>query len=201
MEEVPSGGVANVPVIDGGTLRLDAGASIGTGPIDFAAASGTNGGTLDLTGEGSGSAFTSNFIAAISGFTGEGSTPALSDVIDVTGSDNAGDHVAWTQNGTSGTLQVEDASNNVLETMTLDGTYNQSWFVLTESGSVDQITYVSYTTLSTTEVVGSGSGNSGSASNTIIVSGGVQVVGLELTGPGRRRTPRSAAAALNTSPE
>ena len=91
------------------------GATIGTGPIDFAAVSGTSGGTLDLTGEGSGSAFTSNFTAAISGFTGEGSTAASSDIIDVTGTGSAGDHAVWTQNGTSGTLQVENASNAVLE--------------------------------------------------------------------------------------
>ena len=71
LEEVLSGGVTNAPVIDGGTLRLDSGASIATGPIDFAAVSGKSGGTLDLTGEGSGSAFTSSFTTAISGFTGE----------------------------------------------------------------------------------------------------------------------------------
>jgi autotransporter passenger strand-loop-strand repeat protein len=141
LEEVLNGGVANAPVIDSGTLRLDAGATIATGPIDFSAVSGTNGGTLDLTGEGSGSAFTSNFTAAISGFTGEGSTAATSDVIDVTGSGNAGDHVVWTQNGAAGTLQVENASNVVLESMVLDGTFGQQRFVLTEAAGVDQITY------------------------------------------------------------
>ena len=141
LEEVLSGGVANAPVIDGGTLRLDNGASIGTGPIDFAAVSGTSGGTLDLTGEGSGSAFTSSFTAAISGFAGDGGTAALSDIIDVTGSGNAGDHVVWTQTGGSGTLQVENASNNVLESLTLDGSYGQQRFVLTEIGSVDAIAY------------------------------------------------------------
>jgi O-antigen biosynthesis protein len=141
LEEVQSGGTASTPVIDGGTLRLDNGAAIATGPIDFAAVSGTSGGTLDLTGEGSGSAFTSNFTAAISGFTGEGSTAATSDIIDVTGTGSAGDHVVWTQTGTSGTLQVEDASNNVLESLTLDGSFGQQHFVLTETGSTDQITY------------------------------------------------------------
>jgi autotransporter passenger strand-loop-strand repeat protein len=142
LEEVLNGGVANSPVIDGGTLRLDGGATIGTGPVDFAAASGTSGGALDLTGEGTGSAFTSGFTTAISGFTGDGGTAALSDIIDVTGSGNAGDHVKWTQTGTSGTLQVEGASNNVLESLTLDGSFGQQRFVLTEeAGSVDQITY------------------------------------------------------------
>ena len=53
--DILSGGVANSPVIDGGTLRLAATASIGSGGIDFAAPLGVNGGTLDLTGEGSGS--------------------------------------------------------------------------------------------------------------------------------------------------
>ena len=91
--------------------------------------------------KGSGSAFTSSFTAAISGFAGDGGTAALSDIIDVTGSGNAGDHVVWTQNGTSGTLQVEDASNNVLESLTLDGSYGQQRFVLTETGSVDAIAY------------------------------------------------------------
>ncbi|TFW32623.1 AIDA repeat-containing protein, partial [Pseudomonas fluorescens] len=47
-----SGGVADAPVISGGTLILDAGASIGSGGIQFAAVSGANGGTLDLTGLG-----------------------------------------------------------------------------------------------------------------------------------------------------
>jgi O-antigen biosynthesis protein len=174
LEEVLSGGVANAPVIDGGTLRLDAGALIGTGPIDFAAVSGTSGGVLDLTGRGTGKTLKT----AISGFAGTGGTAATSDIIDVAGPGNAGDHAVWTQSGNSGTLKVEDASNNVLETMTLDGTYNQSLFALTESGSVDQITYGSYTTLSTTEYVGSGSGNSGSATNTTIINGGVQEVGF-----------------------
>ncbi len=141
LEEVLNGGIADAPVIDGGALRLDSGASIATGPIDFSAVSGTSGGTLDLTGEGSGSAFTSSFTAAISGFTGDGGTAALSDIIDVTGTGNAGDHVKWTQTGTSGTLQVENASNTVLESLTLDGSFGQQRFVLTETGSTDQITY------------------------------------------------------------
>ncbi len=38
-------------------------------------------------------------------------------------------------------LKVEAASNNVLETLTLDGTYYQNQFHLNESGSTDQITY------------------------------------------------------------
>jgi hypothetical protein len=127
-----SGGFA---VIDGGSLQLTEGA----GSIDFAAGTGANWGTLDLTGLGSGSTFSSNFTAQISGFTGTGGTSATSDVIDVTGS--GADHVVWTQNGASGTLQVEDASDDVLEKMTLDGTYEQSKFVLTDPASVDQITY------------------------------------------------------------
>ncbi len=194
------------------------GGAIATGPIDFAAVSGTSGGTLDLTGEGSGSAFTSSFTTAISGFTGEGSTAATSDIIDVTGTGAAGDHVVWTQNGASGTLQVENASNVVLESMTLDGTYAQSWFRVTESGSVDQITYVSYTTGG--GIVGSGQGHSASVSNTIIVSGGNQIVGYDFgtgtatntiiraaanrtsancAGPERRSTRRSTTAAPRLS--
>jgi len=138
LEEVLSGGVANAPVIDGGTLRLDAGASIGSGPIDF---SGANGGTLDLTGEGTGSAFQNNFSAAISGFSGSG-TAATSDIIDVTGSGQAGDHLDWKQDtATQGRLIVEDAGNHVLATITLDGAFDLNRFVLTANASVDHIAY------------------------------------------------------------
>ncbi len=127
--DILSGGVANAPVIDGGTLELAAGAKIGSGGIEFAAVSGT----LDLAGEGSGLTFT----PVIAGFTG---TAASSDIIEVAGS-GATDHVVWTQDGGSGTLLVETPSNNVLETLTLEGTYYQQQFVLTESGSDDEIAY------------------------------------------------------------
>ena len=106
----------------------------------------------------------------------------------------------WTQNGASGTLQVENASNAVLESLTLDGTYAQSGFALTESGSVDQITYVSYHNCSAPpnlsdraratraasatpsssraaiSIVGYDCGT-GTATNTTISSGGRQFVG------------------------
>ena len=59
---------------------------------------------------------------------------APSDAIDVAGK-AATDHLVWTQNGAKGTLKIEDASNNVLETLTLDGTYNQNQFALTHPGS------------------------------------------------------------------
>ena len=131
-------------VIDGGTLQLTEGA----GTIDFAMVSGGIGGTLDLTGEGSGSTFTGDFTAVISGFAPTGDT-APNDVIDVTGSGDAGDYVVWTRNGASGALQVENASDDVLESMTLDGTYAQDQFVLTRSGSVDQITYTRAAILTT----------------------------------------------------
>ncbi len=115
-----------------GTLQLNAGFSQG---VDFQGL-----GTLDLTGEGSDATtvFTDNFSGAISGFTGTGA--ASSDVIKVVGSGGT-DHVVWTQNSGSGTLQVEDSSNNVLETMTLEGTYFQKAFSVTDPASVDQITY------------------------------------------------------------
>ena len=139
LEDVQSGGVANAPVIDGGTLKLEQGASVSTGPIDFSAD--INWGTLDLTGDGSGSTLS----APISGFTGTGGTASTSDVIKVTDSGKAGDHVVWTQDtATQGTLKVEDASNHVLETLTLDGAYNQNQFHLNESGSTDQITCACY---------------------------------------------------------
>ncbi|MCI4679647.1 Hint domain-containing protein [Rhodoblastus acidophilus] len=133
-----SGGVADAPVISGGTLILDAGASIGSGGIQFAAVSGANGGTLDLTGLG---AFLSSFTAAISGFTGTGDTAAASDTIKVAGAAGI-EHIVWSQDTASqGTLLIEDASNVVLEKLTLDGTYSQDQFVLNESTSVDEITY------------------------------------------------------------
>ncbi len=103
---------------------------------------GSHWGTLDLTGEGSGSTFTSNFHGVISGFTGaDGPT---SDAIDVMSSGSAGDILVWTQNGASGTLEVENASGTqVLETLTLDGTYYQNQFNLAynSSTSADVITY------------------------------------------------------------
>ncbi len=139
LEDVQSGGVANAPVIDGGTLKLEQGASVSTGPIDFSAD--INWGTLDLTGDGSGSTLS----APISGFYGTGGTASTSDVIKVTDSGKAGDHVVWTQDtAAQGTLKVEDASNHVLETLTLDGAYNQNQFHLNESGSTDQITCACY---------------------------------------------------------
>ena len=117
----------------------------------------------------------------ISGFTGTGGTAATSDIIDVDGSGKAGDHVVWTRNGASGTLQVENASNDVLESMTLEGTYEQNHFVVTGSGSVDQISYDPsiVVILNKTQYVGSGPGNSRSASGIGIVSGGVQYVGYD----------------------
>ena len=111
--------------------RIDiAAAFLSAGLIDFA--KGSTWGTLNLVGEGSGATFTSNFTHVISGF-------APSDAIDVAGK-AATDHLVWTQNGAKGTLKIEDASNNVLETLTLDGTYKQNEFALGYSGGVDRIT-------------------------------------------------------------
>jgi hypothetical protein len=49
--------------------------------------------------------------------------------------------VFWSQNGASGTLLIEDAVGNILETLTLDGAYYQNQFLLTDPASVDQIAY------------------------------------------------------------
>ena len=139
LADILSGGVADTPVIDGGTLQLAAGAKIATGPVAFAAVSGANGGTLDLTGMGTGSVFASDFTAVISGFTGTGGSQAMSDEINVVGA-GPGDTVSWSQNGASGTLDVM-SGGTVLESMTLDGTYVTSQFVLTNAGSTDEIFY------------------------------------------------------------
>jgi autotransporter passenger strand-loop-strand repeat protein len=134
--KVLSGGGVVDAVIDGGTLQLDAGASI-AGPIAFAADA--NFGTLDLTGEGSGSGFA--FSGAISGFTGAGGAAESSDAIDVDGAGVPGDHLSWTQSGASGTLLVEDSSGHTLESLTLDGTYSDDQFVLSGPAAVEQILY------------------------------------------------------------
>ncbi len=140
LEDVLSGGVANAPVIDGGTLQLAASASIGRSGIAFVAVSGANGGTLDLTGMGTGTAFTSGFTIAISGFTGTGGSQAASDEIKVSGA-GSGDYLGWSQGvGGSGTLDVL-SGGTVLESMMLDGTYVPRQFVLTNAGSVDEIFY------------------------------------------------------------
>jgi autotransporter passenger strand-loop-strand repeat protein len=140
LAEVVDGGVANAPVIDGGTLQLASGGSIGSGGIDFAAVSGAYGGKLDLTGMGTGSAFTNNFTTVISGFTGKGDKPATSDEIVVQGA-GSGNYVIWSQgSGGSGTLDVL-SGGTVLESMTLDGTYATGQFILTKAGSVDEIFY------------------------------------------------------------
>jgi len=130
-EQVASGGSVDNVIIDGGTLQLEPGATVGVDGVSFQPD--TVYGVLDLTGEGSG--FTLS--APIVGFGGSGAPN--SDVIDVAGTGNAGDQAVWTQIGATGTLQIEDASNNVLETLTLAGTYSQNQFALTQSGGVDQI--------------------------------------------------------------
>jgi large repetitive protein len=116
---------------------------IGTATVNptIAFSTGAHWGTLDLTGEGSGTTFTVDFHGVISGFTGAGA--ASSDAIDAASSGSAGDKLVWQQNGGSGTLTVEDASNHVLETLTLNGTYYQSQFNLAYNGSTfaDVITY------------------------------------------------------------
>jgi autotransporter passenger strand-loop-strand repeat protein len=140
LADVLSGGVVNTPIIDGGTLQLDAGAVVGSQPIDFAAPLGAQGGTLNLAGEGLGSGFTSNFTAAISGFTGTGANSANSDMIEVEGAGPA-DKVVWSQSGGSGALYVETSGGTSFDSMKLDGTYFTSQFVLSESGSDDQIFY------------------------------------------------------------
>lgn len=132
LADILAGGTADMPVIDGGTLKLESGASITAGPVAFATTG--SGGTLDLTSLGTGV----TFATAVSGFN---SAHSGSDMIAVAGTGAAGDHVVWTQTGTSGTLQVETASGTMLETLTLDGTYAQQGFVLTDPVSVDQITY------------------------------------------------------------
>jgi len=113
-------------------------ASVASGQtVSFAVGGGSNWGTLDLSSEGTGL----TFAAPISGFAGYGGAASVSDVIEIAGSGGT-DHVAWTQDTASqGTLQVEDAGDSVLETLTLDGSYNQNQFVLTDPGDVDQITY------------------------------------------------------------
>jgi hypothetical protein len=137
--EAQSDGAVDAPVIDGGTLQLDSGAIVGSGGVAFAADASY--GVLDLSGEGAGSAFASNFTAVVSGFAGLSGTSATSDVIDVDGSGQVGDHVVWTQSGGSGTLQVEDVNDDVLAQLTLAGAYNQDQFVLTDPAQVDQIAY------------------------------------------------------------
>ncbi|WP_298352902.1 Hint domain-containing protein, partial [Rhodoblastus sp.] len=139
LADVLSGGVINAPVIDGGTLQLAAGATIGSGGIDFAAVSGLNGGTLDLSGMGTGAAFTSDFTAVISGFTGTGGSQSASDEINVVGA-GSGDYLNWSQGAGSGVLDVLNGGT-VLESMTLAGTYSTNQFVLSNAGSVDEIFY------------------------------------------------------------
>jgi hypothetical protein len=120
--DILAGGVANAPVIDGGTLKLEAGALIGTGAggIQFAAA---NGGTLDLAAKG----LIPNFGVVISGF-------ASSDIIDVAGSGDGGDQVIWTPTGAFGLLVVQNGDRE-LDSLALKGNYDRTKFALTQFGA------------------------------------------------------------------
>ncbi len=135
LDDAVSGGGAELIDTDA-TLALFSGVAANQ-TVSFAAGSGAHWGTLDLSGEGTGL----TFAAPISGFTGDGATASLSDVIEVAGSGGT-DHVVWTQNtGLQGTLQIETSADAVLETLTLEGSYNQNQFTLTDPAVVDQITY------------------------------------------------------------
>ena len=131
-------------VSGGGSERIDTGATLAFASsvtagqtVFFASGGGSNWGSLDLSGEGTGL----TFAAPISGFAGADGTASTSDVIEVAGSGGT-DHVAWTQNTASqGTLQVENSSDGVLETLTLDGSYNQNQFTMADPAAVGQITY------------------------------------------------------------
>jgi len=104
---------------EGGVLKLDAATS------DDVTFSGL--GELHLAASYSG---------VISGFHG---AAGISDLIEVLGADGAKESLDWDQ--TAGLLTIRDAHGNTLETLTLEGSYAQSGFVLAENGSLDQITY------------------------------------------------------------
>ena len=90
-------------MIDGGTLKLEQGASVSTGPIDFAA--GANWGTLDLTGDGSGCDPRRAGLRFLRHGRPAGEPATSSRSLE---QGKAGDHVVWTQDtATQGTLKVE----------------------------------------------------------------------------------------------
>jgi hypothetical protein len=127
--------------------RLKFSGTVGTATvvptITFDAYTGSTWGGLDLSSEGTGSTFASNFHAVIDGFTGTGATQSTSDQIIVQSSAAGGDKLDWEQNGSSGILYVEDSGGNVLEQLNLNGLYQESQFNLDALPSLgwDVVTY------------------------------------------------------------
>ena len=128
-------GSATLTISDGATVDFT-GAVTGTGGLTVAEATLQLGNavasSVTVTLDGSDTislSDTTAFAATIKNF-GVGDTLRLTDLPYA-----SGNKVVWTQNGSSGTLAIDDSGGTLLESITLAGTYNSTDFVLVPDSS------------------------------------------------------------------